>query len=42
MQSTRVVAFSVKGGGLNEDRLHPFGPECFRISAAVTYTCGLR
>jgi hypothetical protein len=39
IQSPLVVAFSVKGDGLDGGRLHPFAFEWFRVSVAVTYTC---
>jgi hypothetical protein len=36
IQSTRVVAFSVKGDGLNVGRLHSFAIQSFRVSAFIT------
>ncbi len=42
IQSALLVAVSVKGDGLNADRLHRFAVERFRASVFVTYTYGLR
>ncbi len=42
IQRTLVVAFSVKGDGLNGDRLHGFAVERFSVSVFVTYTWRVR